>query len=273
MKTVRAPLSPARQAGTAADAKSQEWPWHPLQMIMLTIAVFAVSQFGVAAFLIAGGVVASLIAGQGSNAAETLLSGSTVTQFATILIIESLVVLGVWWLLRRKGLGLRDIGVVRPRWADIGLALLALGVYFTVFVAIVAIIEQYVPGLDTEQRQEIGFEDASNPLQLVLVFTSLVILAPIAEEVLFRGFLFTGLRRRLRFVWAALLTSILFGAAHLLGGEQGASLLWIAGIDTMVLSIVLCFLRERTGRLWAPVLLHALKNCIAFSLLFIFNVA
>ena len=151
------------------------------------------------------------------------------------------------------------------------LPLVAVIGYFASFIVLVSVLRWLVPSLDVEQKQDIGFNDVTGTGQMLATVLALVVFAPFAEEVLFRGFLYTGLRRRLTFAVSTILTSLLFGAAHLLGNEQGASLLWIAGIDTMVLSIILCVLREKTGRLWAPMLLHAVKNSVAFSLLYIFN--
>jgi membrane protease YdiL (CAAX protease family) len=44
---------------------------------------------------------------------------------------------------------------------------------------------------------------------------------------------------------------------------------WAVALDTMVLSLMLCTLREYTGAIWAGVLVHAIKNGLAFYLLFI----
>lgn len=70
---------------------------------------------------------------------------------------------------------------------------------------------------------------------------------------------------------AVILTSLIFASAHLPeGGSAGP--LYIAAIDTFVLSLVLIFLREKTGSLWAGITLHAAKNGIAFVYLFIAHV-
>ena len=84
-----------------------------------------------------------------------------------------------------------------------------------------------------------------------------------------RGFLFGALRRSTGFWISAAITSVIFASLHLGGGEQGAGLLWIAAIDTFILSLALCYLREKTGRLWASIGLHAIKNGVAFVALFI----
>jgi membrane protease YdiL (CAAX protease family) len=90
------------------------------------------------------------------------------------------------------------------------------------------------------------------------------------EEILFRGFLYSGLKKSLPKIWAVLLTCTIFAAPHLLeGGSSG--LLWVAGIDTFILSLVLIWLREKTGRLYASMGLHALKNFIAFASLFLLH--
>jgi membrane protease YdiL (CAAX protease family) len=60
----------------------------------------------------------------------------------------------------------------------------------------------------------------------------------------------------------------LFAVAHLQFGS-GAPLLWIAAIDTFVLSLFLIYLKDKTDSLWAPILLHMLKNFIAFMALFV----
>jgi len=115
------------------------------------------------------------------------------------------------------------------------------------------------------QKQELGFDQLFTSGQKLLALVSLVVLPPIIEETVFRGFLFSGLRKKCNFIVAALVTSVLFASLHLLASSQGP--LWIAGLDTFVLSLVLCYLREKTGALWAPMMLHALKNVIAFTIL------
>src|SRR5690606_18538260 len=127
------------------------------------------------------------------------------------------------------------------------------------------------PSIDFEQNQQIGFETAKTAAQLALVFVSLVVIPPIVEEILFRGFLYKGLRTKWPKWLSTLVVSVLFAIAHLQFGS-GAPLLWVAAIDTFALSLVLVYLREKTNGLSAPILLHAFKNAIAFTLLFIIGV-
>jgi hypothetical protein len=93
-----------------------------------------------------------------------------------------------------------------------------------------------------------------------------VIIAPIAEEVLFRGYLLGKLKKSVPIWLAILITSLLFGAFHLVNSGNYS---WNLAIDTFALSIVLCSLRVLTGSIWASILLHMVKNGIAFYLFFI----
>ncbi len=123
------------------------------------------------------------------------------------------------------------------------------------------IASQFVmPWVDHMQKQEVGFTDIHTPSELLIVFLALVVLAPIAEELLFRGYLFGRIREKVGFWKTTLVVSLLFGFVH----QQ-----WNVGIDTFVLSLFLSYLRESTGSVWASMMLHGLKNFVAYSLLFL----
>jgi len=86
------------------------------------------------------------------------------------------------------------------------------------------------------------------------------VIAPFAEEVLFRGYLYGKIKHYAPVWLAIILSSVLFGVAH------GA---WNVGVDTFALGIILCLLREITGSLWASIFVHMAKNGLAYYLLFI----
>lgn len=93
---------------------------------------------------------------------------------------------------------------------------------------------------------------------LALAGTAAVVGAPIAEELLFRGYLFGGLAVRWGFWPAALLSGALFSANHL---DPGSFLpFWGIGV-------LLAWLFWRTGTLWASMLTHFCFNAISFALL------
>lgn len=235
----------------------------PLSTILATLGIFFFSQF------IAGIFIGLYIGFQDWTATEATnwLEESVIAQFAYILLAEVLAVWMVLGLLKRANILNRRIGLVKPIPSDAIYALVGYGLYFASYLVVIILAGMLLPGLDFEQEQQIGFGSANTSTELLLVFFSLVIMPPIAEEIVFRGFLFSSLRAKFRLRHAIIITSVLFGIAHLQFGA-GAPLLWVAAIDTFVLSCFLCFLREKTGSLWSPILLHSIKNGVAFFILF-----
>ncbi len=89
----------------------------------------------------------------------------------------------------------------------------------------------------------------------------IVIAAPLSEELFFRGFMFGGLRRTMSLWPAAVISAIVWGSLHLGAGNVGVA------IQLAVFGVILAWLYERSGTLWAPVLAHTINNTIAFVLL------
>ncbi len=195
------------------------------------------------------------------------LNESISAQFFYMTLAQIFTLGAIYFLLRRFGWTLRTIGLTWPKWHNFLTGIVAAVPYFVLYAILIWVVTALMPGFDVNQRQEIGFEDAHTTLQLAMTFVSLVILPPIVEEITMRGFLYTGLRKWLPRILAAIVVSGLFGAAHLAeGGDVGP--LWIGALDTFALSLVLISLREITGNLWAGITLHMLKNGVAFVILF-----
>lgn len=175
--------------------------------------------------------------------------------------ITLIIVIGLPWMVTKYKTSKQDLGITRlPSWTDIWLAPTGLIIYFILSALLILAATHLVPWFNVEQLQDTGFDKLSQRFEYILAFATLVVVAPLAEEVLFRGYLYGKLRKSVP-VWVAILaTSLLFGLIH------GA---WNVAIDTFALSIVLCLLREITGNIWASVLLHMAKNGIAFYILFI----
>ncbi len=93
------------------------------------------------------------------------------------------------------------------------------------------------------------------------------VIAPIAEEFFFRGFIFGALRqwriviagRNIGVWFAAIVTGILFGLAHT-GSASGQYL-----IPLGFLGFVLCLVRWRTGSLYPCIALHSINNSLALG--------
>lgn len=241
--------------------------WSPLEAIAITVAIYFVTQVIVAI----GISLAGSAMGLSSEELANKLENSTLGQFVFIALVEALTLGLLFGFMKRRGTLWKSIGMVRPRLMDIGYALAGFVAYFVVYALIIASLVKHFLPIDTEQEQQLGFNTAAAGPELILIFLSLVILPPLIEEILVRGFLFTGLKNKFSLWKAAIITSIVFGAAHLQWGSD-APLLWSAAIDTFVLSMVLVYMRFKTKSLWPGIGLHFIKNGIAFLALFVFKV-
>jgi uncharacterized protein len=90
----------------------------------------------------------------------------------------------------------------------------------------------------------------------------IVVAAPFAEEVFFRGFIFGGLRRRLSFPAAALLSGAIFGLFHFTGPGSIGVVPQLA-----LLGFALAWLYEETGSIYPAIAVHAVNNALAFAIL------
>lgn len=179
---------------------------------------------------------------------------------ALIYSMSLLVVIGLPRLVLKRHTSRRDVALARlPLGTDLVFAPAGLIAYFVLSFLFVYVANT-VPSFNAQQAQDTGFNALSQNYQYILAFVTLVIIAPIAEETLFRGYLLGKLVKVVPAWIAVLVTSGLFGFIH------GA---WNVGIDTFALSIVLSIVRLKTGSLWASMLIHMSKNGIAFYLLFI----
>jgi membrane protease YdiL (CAAX protease family) len=238
--------------------------WGPIAAVLVTVGIYFIAQ-------LAGGIfigVFAVILKHSDAAARQWLTDSTLGQFLFIALVEALSVGLLYSFLKSRKSGFKAIGLIKkPRWLDVGYVFVGFGLYMVLNQLILRLAEFGLPNIDESQKQSIGFENAHGSM-LILVFIALVVLPPVVEEMIMRGFLYTGLKSRLPKIAAALLTSVLFAVAHLELGS-GSAPVWSAALDTFALSIVLIFLYEKTGRLWSSIGLHMLKNSIAFLYLFI----
>jgi len=206
--------------------------------------------------------------GKNTDQIQSLLTDNAWAQFGAILIIEILTVGLVYFYLKiTKRNVISYLKLRKPPMNIFGITGLFYVAYFVAFIILATLASRLAPALDTEQMQQIGFEN-TNGIDYIAVFIALAVLPPIAEEIVFRGVLFQKLKQYTALIPAAIATSVLFGIAHL-EFFSDASLNWIAALDTFIFSFFLIGLYVKTKSLWAPILLHALKNSVAFTFLFL----
>lgn len=227
----------------------------------ILLALWTVVGFGAARAILSGIFYALDSFGISFNEVDKTVLNTVLS--AVVYVLALAIIIGVPWWLKKYRTTKQDIGLTRlPSWMDIGLAPAGFIIYFLGSALLAYIVGILIPAIDMKQVQTTGFDssDFLHYYEYWLTFITLIVIAPIAEEIVFRGYLYGKLRKIIP-MWAAIfITSLLFGAVH---GQ------WNVAIDVFVLSLVLCSLREVTGNIWAGILLHMLKNGLAFYLLFI----
>ncbi len=139
-------------------------------------------------------------------------------------------------------------------WAAVGWAALAMLVFYVFTGAWAALID---PGERDALPESFGVHKSTAALVAVCIVVTVI--APIAEELFFRGFFFMALRNW-RGPWlAAVLTGIVFGGIH----AGSTPLVFL--VPLAVLGFLLCLLRWKTGSLLPCMAVHAFNNAIAFG--------
>jgi len=174
-------------------------------------------------------------------------SGQQLAQSVLVIFAELAYLLPVVVILAWKRIPWRHLGFGKFDWSALGIGCgLLIGGYGIIIVHNLIVTAL---GIDI-QGDKIAdiFNSIDSPVWLIL---AVVIVAPIVEEIFFRGFLFQGFRKKYGWVSAMLLSSAIFAAAHL----DPVSL-----IPTFVLGIVLSYVYHRSNSVWPGVILHFLIN-------------
>lgn len=143
------------------------------------------------------------------------------------------------------------IGVRSPAWRLKDAVLWAIAAGALIYsVAATSILEHFYP------KSESWFTIPADHVAYSMLFFLAVILAPITEELMFRGWIYTSLRYTFG-LWPALLASAaMFGFAH----YEGTHLYALA---VFPMGIALAAIRERTGSVTSSIVFHAFNNFIA----------
>ena len=118
----------------------------------------------------------------------------------------------------------------------------------------------YAFGIEAQGDQIFDiFDQLESPIWF---FITGAVIAPIVEEIFFRGFLFQGFRQKYGWMPAVFLSSAIFGAAHL----DPVSL-----IPTFVLGCVLAYVYHRSNSVWPGILFHAAINSFSLCAVYVLS--
>jgi membrane protease YdiL (CAAX protease family) len=112
---------------------------------------------------------------------------------------------------------------------------------------------------ETQQAVQL-FIEAEGIIEVVSLCILAVLVAPIIEEFIYRGFLYPIIKYHLGRGLALGMTSILFGISHAH---------WLSILPLTALGVVLALLYDQTGRLGYPILLHSVFNSVTCAVILV----
>jgi hypothetical protein len=228
-------------------AKARAWPRWPWWYGPAAMGV------GFVVTLMTVGILGAVLMAAGTEDIEDakgFLQGATVLQQ---LIFVSVAVFFASLTVRPRAW---QFGFRRTRfWPTVGWAALGFLAYWVLAIAYSAAVR---PDAEQETLEKLGTDEST--FWLVGAALLVIVLAPLAEEVFFRGFFYRALRTRLPIVAAALIDGAIFGVIHFENADMAVILPVLA-----LLGVIFCLVYEKTGSLFAVIGLHAFNNFIAFG--------
>jgi membrane protease YdiL (CAAX protease family) len=204
-------------------------------------------------------------------AAAFVINASKPVQLIVLVAAQDFTIIG--WLARvarRKGMGtLRaDFGfVLRPShgsWVDV-LPWFFAGIGLQLASLLPTALLTAIYG-HTAKQDVVNSADKAHGWQIPLIVLSVAILAPVTEELLFRGALLRALLRRTTPNTAVFIAAGVFGLVHVVGDPSAGSLVALPAI--ILLGVVSGYQAVKRGDLTRSILLHVGFNALSAVLLF-----
>ena len=204
---------------------------------------------GIAGVLVLVGTVAAIIGADGESPAFVVIA--TLVQGAVF------VGTAVWFAGRVAPPKAWHFGLRPARfWPAVGWAALAMFSFYLVSGVYSALVQ---PDAAQDVVESLGGDEGT--FGLVIAGLMVIAVAPVVEEIFFRGFFYRALRSRFSTLAAAGMNGLLFGSIHFNGSAE--SLLIIPPLA--ILGALFCLVYEKTGSLYPVIGMHAFNNSLAYA--------
>jgi membrane protease YdiL (CAAX protease family) len=160
---------------------------------------------------------------------------------------------------RSRGVPLTHLPRPRAVVVEALFALLALPAVYAAAIAVFLLAAARFGDTSSPSGPWIPLMGSFNRIEWLAFIALAIMLAPVAEEILYRGVFYNLLRQRLHPIVAASLQAIVFGVLHPFGLANSAAI-------TMV-GLALALVYEWRKTLLAPILLHAAVNGVGMAIL------
>jgi membrane protease YdiL (CAAX protease family) len=173
-------------------------------------------------------------------------------------VVQGVSVIPVFWALRKWKLSAHTLGLGRPvSWlAVIGVTIAGYITYLMLSASYLAIVNFDIKR-PPEHVLTKYLRGHPRPLTVAMLLIAAVVIAPVVEEVLFRGFLMRRLNYVLDPMWGITISSVLFGAVHL------GSIPLVLVPPYMLLGALLAVVAYVAKSIRASMLVHAAQNGFA----------
>ena len=182
--------------------------------------------------------------------------GSQIIQSASLILVQLVYLLPLIVIFTYRRINPKALG-----FGSFKLSTLAIGCGMLIVSYLIITIHNLILsslGMYTQGEEILSlFDTMESPVWFILVGA---VLAPIVEELFFRGFLFQGFRQRYGWVKGLLLSSAIFAAAHL---DPAAF------IPTFILGSLLAYMYHRTNSVWLGVILHVSINTLGLFMAYV----
>lgn len=207
-----------------------------------------------------GALMVILLRGNADPKADPNVGRTIISALSFQLIIIGL----AWRFLREHQVGWRNgFGFQRDLPKAIGLGAMAVGLFLPIGWGLMSFSLTMMEKFGFEpsvQLAMLALKNSSTTLQLVALGFATIVLAPVAEEVLFRGVLYPTIKQH-GFPRAALWgTSVVFALIHF-----NVAIF----VPLLLLAFLLVWLYEKTDNLLAPIAAHATFNAVNFAMFFL----
>jgi uncharacterized protein len=264
------------KSGWLYPAETMQWPLRAILFFVLLLAMSFATQ-GAGAFgaykLLYGGSFGDFLTSSSSGSADTMKSSIIGLMPSAIFVVAGALYFSRFGLPQRQGRLPLDV----PKLGALGWIVLVLG--FTVFMIAVFNGTFALLGIDPEAYSPSGglndtrsasglvektmAELSGNPFLFALALPGVILAAPLTEELIFRGALFSAIASSsLGRIGAVVITSALWALMHLMAAP------WLFVGIIFVMGLVLGMLLLRFGSLWVTIVCHTAWNTISSLAIF-----
>lgn len=223
----------------------------PMAFVLLYLSIYFAAQIVVTVIYSITVVVYLMLTSQPIYGAMDIILRNTTTAIL-ISILLSLPIYFIIVKIRRQNFS-EVLRFNKTKLPNLGLSLV-LGTSMNIFISYILVFLERVAPLESISREYDMMMEKVMDGNFIIIFVTIGIMAPIIEEIIFRGLVLSELKKAVPAYSAIIIQALIFGIYHLN---------LVQGVYAALLGIVLGIVTEKAGSLWAPILIHMSFNIVS----------